>query len=42
MSGSVGYLPFKGTEISFIAVGMLIISLLVLLKQQSQVCLVKN
>jgi hypothetical protein len=42
ISGSVGYLPFKGAEISIAAIGLLLVSLLVLLKQNAQACLLKK
>ncbi len=42
ISGSVGYLPFKGAEVSLIALGLLIFSFIVLLKQQLTPCLVNS
>lgn len=38
MSGSVGYLPFKGAEVSIIAIGLLLFSFVVLLKQSVTAC----
>ncbi len=42
ISGSVGHLPFKGAEVSLIALGLLSISFIVLLKQQLTPCLVNS
>lgn len=40
ISGSVGYLPFKGAEVSLIALGLLVFSFIILLKQQTKACLI--
>lgn len=42
ISGSVGHLPFKGVEVSIIALGLLVFSFIVLLKQQLTPCLVNS
>lgn len=42
VSSSVGYLPFKGAELSVIAAGLLIFSFIVLLRQNLQVCMLKR
>ncbi len=40
MSGSVGYLPFKGAEVSVLAIGLLLFSFFVLLKQSVSACMI--
>ncbi len=40
MSGSVGYLPFKGAEVSVLAIGLLLFSFFVLLKQSVTACVI--
>jgi hypothetical protein len=42
ISGSVGHLPFKGAEVSLIALGLLLFSFVVLLKKQLTPCLVNS
>lgn len=42
ISGSVGNLPFKGAEVSIIALGLLTFSFIVLLRQQITPCLVNS
>jgi hypothetical protein len=41
ISGSVGYLPFKGAEVSMVALGLLIFSFVILVRKQLQPCVVK-
>lgn len=42
ISGSVGHLPFKGAEVSWIALVLLVFSFFVLLRQNTRACLLKT
>lgn len=42
MSGSVVYLPFKGLEFSLLAVGLLVVSFYILLKNSRKECVIKS
>lgn len=44
LSGAIAYLPFGGMEISFLALGLLVLSVVVLLRssQQAEVCIIKK
>lgn len=42
LTGAVAYLPFRGKEISFLALGLLIFSLYMFLRKEKKVCEVKK
>ncbi len=41
LTGAVAYLPFRGREISFLALGLLVLSLILMLRNENKVCKIK-